>query len=224
MFKVIVFDMDDTLYKEMDFVVEGFKAVSEYLALKYDLEQEKILTQCIDILNSDGRGKIFNKICYKFSLNEDIDRLITVYRQCKPNINLYEDAYYLLNKLKEYKYKLAIITDGKSSVQWNKIKALNLDNMVDKIIVTDDFGRDFWKPHELSYKKIVEEFSCKPEECIYIGDNPNKDFIGAKKLGFKTVRIIREVGDHMRTVLSKEYEADYNITNLKEILDLLKES
>lgn len=93
--------------------------------------------------------------------------------------------------------------------------------MVDKIIVTDDFGLDFWKPHEFAYREMLKYFNSTPEQCIYVGDNPHKDFIGARKVGMHTVRIIREVGDHMNTFLDVDYEADNKINSLKEMLNFL---
>lgn len=66
-------------------------------------------------------------------------------------------------------------------VQWNKIKGLDIESLVDRIIVTDDMGMEFWKPDKRSYLDMIEYFNVAKNECIYIGDNPNKDFIGAKE-------------------------------------------
>ncbi|MEM5598044.1 HAD hydrolase-like protein [Niallia circulans] len=55
------------------------------------------------------------------------------------------------------------------------------------------------------------------KDCVYIGDNPNKDFVTAKKLGLHTIRIVREIGDHMQTKLDQGYEADKKIYSLMEI-------
>lgn len=231
--KVVLFDLDDTLYKELDFVYGGFKEVCRHLAKKYNIDEEELYKYAIYVLNTQGRGKIFNTICEKYNIQEDIDELIKKYREAKPQISLYDDAEYILKYLKlklknedmknlinniEVPCGIGIITDGKASVQWNKVKLLGLDKMVDKIIVTDDYGLEFWKPNEFAYIEMLKYFNCKKEDCIYIGDNPNKDFIGARKVGIKTIRIIRDVGDHMNTFLEKEYEADFVVRNLREIL------
>jgi len=60
------------------------------------------------------------------------------------------------------------------------------------------------------------------EEAIYIGDNPYKDFIGAKKIGIPTVRILQPGREYYKVRLDKEYEADYEIRELHEITDVLK--
>jgi putative hydrolase of the HAD superfamily len=220
--KAFIFDLDDTLYREKDFVYEGFREVCKHLSKKYNLKEEKLFKTTIEVLETQGRGKIFNILCEKYNIKEDIKKLVNIYRNVKPKIELYEDAKYILDKFKN-KFKLGIITDGKSSVQWNKIKALNLNKMVDKIIVSDDYGKEYWKPNQHVFLEMARYFNIDPKQCVYIGDNPNKDFIGAKKIGFKTIRIIREEGEHMKTFLDKEYEAHYNIKKLVELEEIFKE-
>ncbi len=177
------------------------------------------------IFHIHGRGKIFNVLCKEYSIDENIDKLVQIYRNAVPDIKLYDDAVYILKTLKS-NYYLGIITDGKNIVQWNKIKALNVEKYIDKVIVTDDYGREYWKPSKEPYRDILKYFNIKPGECIYVGDNPHKDFVSAKALGVNTIRIIREVGEHINTFLSKEQEADYKINRLTEverIIDLINE-
>ncbi|ACQ54719.1 HAD family hydrolase [Clostridium botulinum] len=219
MINTIIFDLDDTLYKELDFVYGAFKEVCTYLSNKYNKDEKQLYKDILNTLEEHGRGKIFNIICEKYNMKADIKELVKIYREAKPKISLYEDAKYILTYLKAK--NVGIITDGKASVQWNKIKLLGLEKMVDKIIVTDDFGLDFWKPHEFAYREMLKYFNCTSEQCIYVGDNPHKDFIGARKVGMHTVRIIREVGDHMNTFLDANYEADNKINSLREMANFL---
>lgn len=228
MIKTIIFDLDDTLYNERDFVYGAFREVCIYLSKNYNMDYERLYKDIIEILNIYGRGKIFNKLCDKYNINENIDKLIDIYRKAKPQLQMYEDASFILKKFSTYSqcennnaYKLGLITDGKAEVQWNKIKALNLRQYMHKIIVTDDYGMDFWKPNDFSYREMMKYFNSTAEECVYIGDNPNKDFIGARKVGMHTVRVLREIGDHMNTFLDKEYEADFSIKSLKELDNII---
>lgn len=228
MIKTIIFDLDDTLYNERDFVYGAFREVCMYLSQNFNKNCEKLYKDSIEILNVYGRGKIFNKLCDKYSIDEDIHKLVNVYRNAKPQLQLYEDALYVLKKFnscdeekKISKYKLGLITDGNAKVQRNKVESLNLDKYIHKIIITDDYGLSFWKPNEFSYREMMKCFNCKAEECVYVGDNPNKDFIGARKVGMYTVRILRETGDHMNTFLDKEYEADFSIKSLKELDNII---
>ena len=217
MIKVIIFDLDDTLYNERTYVFAAFRNVAEYIGEKYKLDSEKIYERIIGIFYEFGRGKIFNLICEEYQIDEDIKVLVDIYRDTYPDgIELYEDAKKFIEYAKNKGYKLGIITDGMSKVQWKKIKALGLEDIIDKIVVSDDLGKENWKPSFVPYNEILTYFDIEAKEAVYIGDNPNKDFVGAKKLGLQTVRIIREEGDHMKTFLGEEYEAD-------EIINLLDE-
>jgi putative hydrolase of the HAD superfamily len=222
MIKTLIFDLDDTLYYEKEYVLGAFKEVAYYLGNKYGKDEEKLHIKMKEILEDSGRGKIFNIICEENDFKEDIKDLVDIYRNSKPKLELYDDSKEFLIWAREKGYKLGIITDGCSKVQWNKVKALRVEQLVDKIILTDDLGKEFWKPHKKSYSDMISYFNINENEGIYVGDNPNKDFIGARKLGMRTIRIIREKGDHIKTFLDKEYEADNNITNLMELKYLLE--
>ena len=222
MIKVLIFDLDDTLYYEKEYVYSGFKAVCEFLGNKYSKNIDLLYSRVVNILDEQGRGKIFDLLCSENNFNEDIHNLVNIYRNCKPELNLYEDGINILNYAKANNFKLGLITDGCSKVQWNKIKALDLEKYMDKIIVTNDYGEGFNKPHERSYKDMIEFFKVKPEECVYVGDNPKKDFIGARKLNMKTIRIKHTNGDHINDIAEGGYEADFLIKNLQEIKKIVK--
>ena len=50
---------------------------------------------------------------------------------------------------------------------------------------------------------------------VYIGDNPNKDFVNLNKNGFQTVRILN--GSYKNVRLPRDFEAQYQINELVEI-------
>ncbi len=218
--KALVFDLDDTLYNESDFVHGAFKVVAQYLSRKHKLGRDELYRAMLRLLADNGRGRIFNDICDLYNLDEDINNLVEIYRNAAPNISLYEDAEYFLNYCRG-KYKLGLITDGIHYVQWNKIRLLDLEKYFDCIIVTDDHGKDFWKPSIKPYVKMAEELWAAFDEMICIGDNPRKDFYGARQLGIYTVRIIRPVGDHMGLRLGRDYEADREISSMYEMKEVI---
>lgn len=224
MIKAIIFDLDDTLYYEQDYVKSGFRAVSRYIGSKYGVSEKEFYKLQLDILEKEGRGKVFDLALENFSLPQDeVEKMLAVYRSHEPEgIQLYEDVEYILEKLKkEGKYKTGIITDGNAQVQWNKIKSLGLIDLVDEIIVTDDYGVDKRKPAPFAYLRLLEIFKIRAEEAVYIGDNPLKDFIGARGLGMKTIRIIREKGMHIEKRMEPVYEADFEVNTLRDMEEIL---
>lgn len=221
MIKAVIFDLDDTLYDESSYVSQAFDQVATYLSQKYGISKQEIFEKMKYELDCHGRGKIFDRVCEYFSLQESIKDLVHIYRNTVPDLNLYPDSEDILNKLKRTGIRTGIITDGCSVVQHKKLDALGLKKIIDYIIVTDDFGPDYWKPSRKPYLDMLKTLGCEPGQSIYVGDNPHKDFLGAKAIGMKTVRIKRQKGMFIHTDLSKEYEANKTITNLLVLEELL---
>lgn len=221
MINCVIFDLDDTLYNERTYVESAMKNVAEYLSDKFMPDSEEIFTRLIDILNSEGRGHIFDTLLAEYKIDEKVSKLVEVYRDTKPQLNLYEDGEKLIKELKKRKIKTAIITDGCSKVQHNKITALNLDKIIDEIVVTDDY-EGAAKPSTVPYEMVLLRMhGIEADKCIYIGDNPTKDFIGAGKIGMQTARIIRNAGDYMKLQAEEGFGADITIHNLMEIVDYM---
>lgn len=222
-YKAFIFDMDDTLYCEHEYVKSGFRTVATFLVREYSLPWriEELFSRFVQVWQTQGRGRVFDQVCLDLGLDVNIKQLIRLYRQHEPRIELYEDACQCLSYLHKKQVPMALITDGDQLAQWNKIKALGLEQWIPYIVVTDELGADAWKPSPLPFRKAIQLVGLDFQDCVYIGDNPHKDFITAKKLGMHTVRIIRPVGDHMETRLSEEYEADLTISMLTELIPLL---
>lgn len=196
MYKVIVFDLDDTLYFEKDYVKSGYKIISKYLNQKYGLNEKVIYKEMLFLFYKSSKN-IFNRILDKYNIsysNEDIQNMITLYRNHKPKVKLSKDVRETLIFLLKKDYRLGIITDGFKEAQRKKIQALQLEKYFEKIIVTDELGenREYWKPHEKSYILMKEYFNVEFNEMIYIGDNISKDFIAPMKLGMLPIQIINE--------------------------------
>jgi putative hydrolase of the HAD superfamily len=185
--------MDDTLYLERDYVRSGFLAVDGWLATNCGIEG--FFHQAWRFFEIGARGTIFNRVLEIHGIYDPviIKKLVDVYRRHKPNIGLSPDARRFL--IKHNKETLALITDGPAVSQWAKIKALNLENHVDKLIVTEELGLGCCKPNIKPFLLAQEGFD--PDTCIYIGDNPSKDFQGPKNLNWRqSVRIRREGSLH----------------------------
>ena len=223
--KALLFDLDDTLYDEKQFVQSGFIIVAEFIECKFKINKENFYKILIDIFNNGSRGNIFNLALERVNVayEEDIiQSMVKIYRGHNPKIRLAEDIKSLIIKLKEI-YSLGIVTDGYFEVQKKKVQALKLEELFDSIIYTDKYGREYWKPNVLGYKLALEELGdILPEGTVYIGDNPHKDFIGAKKVGITTVRVLYRNREYSNVRLNKKYEADYEIRELQEIIDVLK--
>ena len=211
---IIVFDLDDTLYEELSFVSSGFRAVAHFLEKKWRVEADEAY-QYMQKRLAGGRGHVFDDLLEQFGIfsRRAVRQCLTVYRLHQPNISLYPDADACLARLKDY--PLYIVTDGNKLVQQSKIKALGLANRVHRCLVTHRFGICHAKPSPYCFLKICEWERVEPEQVVYIADNPNKDFVGVKPLGFKTVRVL--TGQYTHVIKSSSYEADITIHSLAEL-------
>ena len=219
--KVVVFDLDDTLYDEIEFVKSGFYEVSKYFANKFSLEILNIYDLFLEELSKNGRGKIFDEVFKKFNIlsKADIKKALSIYRTHKPSISLPIESIEILEYLQLKNIPLYIVTDGNKIVQNNKIEALDLKKYIKKDFITHRFSKKHAKPSTYCFEKIAKSENANFDEVVYIGDNPNKDFINIKKLGFQTVRIKR--GMFANVELAEEYEAHFHLEELKKLKELI---
>lgn len=212
---ILVFDMDDTLYDEKTYVISGFRAVAAHLKRKYRLNSDETCNFMLKDLKENGRGKIFNNVLAKYSLENKkrVRELLSVYRKHKPKIKLYGDSERIFNRFKNY--PLYIVTDGNVNVQNNKCRALRLENYVDKIFITYRYGIKNAKPNTYCFKKILKLENSGPANMIYVADNPNKDFVNLNREGYNTVRIMRGMFRDFKA--AKGYDAKHRIKSLDEI-------
>ncbi len=212
--KVIVFDLDDTLYDEINFVKSGFRKVSEYFSNKYNLNQENFYQLTIDNLEKYGRGKIFDEVLKIFNIytKSNIKKAISIYRTHKPNIKLTKESLDVLQFFNEM--PLYIVTDGNKIAQNNKIEALELRKYIKKDFITHKYGLNHSKPSPYCFEKIRDLENVMYKDIVYIGDNPNKDFVNIKKLGFRTIRINK--GMFKNLIKDDKYEAEIIINELIE--------
>lgn len=223
MYKVILFDLDDTLYLERDYVLSGYKIISKYLEKIYKISSDELLKK-MEELSKESYEKVFNRLLdfYKINSNrENIMYLIEMYKSHIPNIKLCEDSEFVIKELIKKNIKLGLITDGDAIQQRNKIKALGIEKYFEKIIITDELGsnREFWKPNKKSFELMIEFFKEDPKNMLYIGDNLNKDPFGALEVGINFKQISRK--NTIKTYPKGEF---YLGKNFKKILEIINNS
>lgn len=223
MIKAIVFDLDDTLISERDYIKSGFKYVSKIISDRYKLDNNEVYEVMRELFKESSKN-VFNRVLDNFNIKykkEEVLYLVKEYREHKPNIEFYKDVIPIINKLRNNGYKLGIITDGYKETQNKKIDVLNCKTLFDEIIITDELGKEYWKPHERSYKLMSKKLNVDLSEMVYIGDNEAKDFVTANLLGVKTIRIERINGIYKENLLSNRYKAKYKLDCLEDLLYFL---
>lgn len=177
--KAVIFDLDDTLYDEKDYVRSGFAAVAKELPMVSQAEEK--LWQAFERKEPAIDSVLKDEHIWTQELSR---HCLAIYRSHKPRISLRTGARELLQKLKKEGKYLGIITDGRPEGQKNKIEALRLSTLVDSIVITDELGGvTFRKPNPISYEIIRESSNSCFQKMVYIGDNLIKDFVVPVKKG-----------------------------------------
>ncbi|MCP4675125.1 MAG: HAD family hydrolase [Deltaproteobacteria bacterium] len=219
--RCVVFDIDDTLYLERDYVKSGFNAVSHWI--KDSLGRDGFSEYAFAAFERGVRGNTFNIVLKEMNIEvseEQFQEMVRIYREHKPEIALLHDARECLSVITN-RYSLAAVTDGPLESQKSKARALELACWFDPIIFTAELGQDFGKPHPRAFEIVERRTACRGAECVYVADNPEKDFQGPRSLGWRTVRIRRSHGLHVSKKASEAVE--YEMEELARLPALLGE-
>ena len=195
--RAMIFDLDDTLYAERDYAFSGFDAVAK--AFEHKLGPAGVpAAQMKALFDTPDRSRVFNVViaeCRLPASEKMVNEMVAVYRSHTPMIALYPDADAALARLRP-QCKLGLITDGFAPGQHAKIDVLALRERLDALIVTDDWGREFWKPHPRAFHEMSRRLKVPHEACTYVADNLAKDFIVPNALGWHTIFIKRPAAVH----------------------------
>lgn len=212
--KAVIFDLDDTLYSEKEYVISGFHSICNAFP-----EIENCFDKLCEAFNK-GKPAIdyFLKSEGIYS-EESKQKCLSIYRSHIPNIHLYDGVEEIFKVLRDKKIKIGIITDGRPEGQRNKIYALGLDKLVDEIIITDEIGGvKFRKPNDIAFRIMQVKMETEFYNMAYVGDNINKDFIAPKKLGMKSILFKNIDGLYANDATDKNIIVIDNIKNLLSIL------
>lgn len=179
----VIFDLDDTLYSEKEYVRSGYKKISELFPEVDDAENK------LWKLFESGSVAIDEFLKKENLYTEEVkQKCLYIYRYQSPEIHLYEGVFQMLQEFKGQGIKIGIITDGRPEGQHAKIAALDLEKLVDYIIVTDELGgTEFRKPNSLAFEKMKTTLNVDYPKMCYVGDNIKKDFIAPQRLGMKSI-------------------------------------
>ncbi|ELB2258243.1 HAD-IA family hydrolase [Vibrio parahaemolyticus] len=115
------------------------------------------------------------------------------------------------------RYKLVVITNGPIFSQHPKLKATQMDEWVDHIIVGGEEPEE--KPAASIFQKALNLVDVKPEEAIHIGDSLAADIAGANNMGILSVWV-NATGASNPTEITPNFEIRETV-ELKEILKTL---
>jgi FMN phosphatase YigB (HAD superfamily) len=190
-----LFDLDDTLYNEKEYVYSGFEVVCNTFPLFRD--SFEFLKR--SFISND---KPFDELFKEKKLNdiELFNEVLNTYQKHIPCIKLKKNIEEMLILLKKRGFKLGLITDGRVIGQNNKVKSLKLNNFFEEIIITDELAGNngkpeyFRKPNTISFEIMKNRFNVEFSDIVYIGDNYEKDSVAPLLLGMDFIHFKNKEG------------------------------
>lgn len=214
--KAVVFDLDDTLYKERDYAISGFKAVAALFSdSPYEAMREAFLK---------GKNPLDAALASSSDNNPpSISDMLSAYRNHVPEISLSDGAREMLSSLSEAGIALGLVTDGRSISQRNKINALGIKQFFDEkmIIISEEAGGD--KMSGKGFRQIVRMLP-EASRFYYIADNPAKDFYMPNLMGWNTIQLLDrpEINIHPSdTPVDEDFKPLYTVDAFNEITELI---
>lgn len=216
-YRVVVFDLDDTLYKEVDFLKSAYREIAERAEKEWGCSAD--IYQKMMFWREKGEN-VFGKLIMAYNLKASVGELLTMYRCHIPKCQLDKLTHIVLSQLK-LSCVLGMITDGRSLTQRNKIKALALDAFFDEtnVLISEETGYE--KPSEEPFRFFMRQYP----QChyYYVGDNPAKDFYAPNRLGWNTICLLDNGQNihYQNFDLDADYLPKYKIDSIMDLNEIL---
>jgi HAD superfamily hydrolase (TIGR02253 family) len=221
MIKAVIFDLDNTL---VDFMGMKRQAVTAAVHSMIDaglkLTSEQVQERIDAIYKERGIEfqNVFDQLLYDIFQKVDYKILsagVIAYRRAREAALVpYPHVTMTLIGLVKRGIRLAVVSDAPSREAWLRLSYLNFHHLFDHVVTFEDTGER--KPSPTPFRRALQLLNVQPSEAIMVGDWPERDVVGAAKVGIMTV--FARYGDTFGTV---ESNAKYDITDISELLEII---
>ena len=224
--RVVCFDLDDTLYKEIDFLKSGYRKVSDLVAKRYGFDALEVYARLLTWYHQSKNP--FETLNETYGIDNPISDYLNVYRYHQPSLLLSSEVRSVLTSLKEQGVLMGIISDGRVETQKNKIEALGLSEWIapDLVLINED--KRYFKPNRWSFDRFMLKCFEKNVEAdsvfYYVGDNTEKDFLAPNQMGWETI-CLKDDGRNIHKQsfeMGEEYMPQHTINNFVELIDIIR--
>ena len=105
-------------------------------------------------------------------------------------------------------------SDAPAREAWLRLCSLNFQHLFDTVVTFGDTGER--KPSAAPFRRALEQLGVQPSEALMVGDWPERDVVGAAKLGIRTA--FARYGDTFGTL---ESHADYELMDIAGLLPIV---
>ncbi len=220
--RAIFFDIDDTLFPTSEFAATARKnAAAAMVQAGIGAKQAAVLAAIEKEVSLHGSNyeRHFDHVCSKFGCRareKIIAAGIVAYHNTKLRMKPHADAGKTLLQLQKRGYLLYAASEGKPIKQWDKLFRLGLSQHFSEVFVTPRKSKAF-------YLSAAKAISCKPGECLMVGNRPDKDIAPAKEAGFHTAMLTQALEELARKESSGlRAVPDFRIHRLSQLVRILE--
>ncbi len=220
--RVVFFDVDDTLLDTSTFAQTARKAAIELMVdngLPLDKDEAYGVLKTIIREKGSNYGKHFN-ILTEVVLGHEDPMLVALGMITYHNVKIallrpFAETIDALIYLKSQGYRLAVISNGITIKQWEKLVRLNIYSFFDEVITSEEVGKK--KPDKLIYDVALRKMKGDPEKSVMIGNKFKEDALGAVNAGMSAILVNSDITEEDREYIKKE---QLEITIIKDIGDI----
>lgn len=228
MIKGIIFDVDNTLIDYMTMKsMASDAAINAMIGAGLTIDKEEAKKILFDLYGTYGieDHTIFQKFLLKVAGEIDykvLSKAIVAYRRMREGfLSPYPSVEETLMKLKFLDLKLAVLSDAPKLKCWLRLAYMNITEYFDVVVTYDD--TQTYKPAALPFEVALLKLNLNPDQVLMVGDNRERDVLGAKKLGIKTVHAkygVSNIQTKNYTHGSIDIKADYELNSFKDLLSV----
>ncbi len=192
MIRAILFDLDDTLYAQVDWLAGAWRAVADdAVELSPHLDRDQLLERLrFEAAGGSDRGSIIDRALAAVGADPGMGpSLVATFRAHRSDaLAPYAGAREALALAAEHG-PVGLVTDGWPAIQRDKIRALGLEDSFDVIVASDELGREHRKPDPLPFQVALDALGVRARDAVFVGDRPAKDVAGAHAVGMRAARV-----------------------------------
>jgi putative hydrolase of the HAD superfamily len=172
-FTVVIFDLDNTLYNETDYLFPAYNAIANYAAAKDGVNVNDAEFFLVSTFQKDGRNKLLDRFVSTFNLKKSgLDDFLRIMRTHNPGnkIKLFPPVKKILEVCIQKQIDIAVVTNGNPEQQWNKVGCIDWEGHFTQLtfVFADEIER---KPSPKPILFVLEKFNARPEQTLFIGDD-----------------------------------------------------
>ena len=191
MIRAVLFDLDDTLYDQRAWLAGAWEAVAG-AAAGFGVPAPALAAALGEIAaEGSDRGRIIDRALERVGwAGVPVEPLVQAFRSHTPRcLPCFPGVPAALAQLRARR-PIGLVTDGDPRIQRPKLAALDLSDAFDVVVLSDELGRQYRKPHPAPFLAALAGLGVGPAEALFVGDRPDKDVAGAAAAGMSCVRVL----------------------------------